>query len=166
MLRTASWILLGLVVAAGGYWLGASAWTEVVQPIDFSHQKHLAMNLPCAMCHKFYTTRQAAGRPGVATCAACHAAMPPKNPETVKLRRYIDQKKEIPWRRVYVAPDHVFYSHRTHVVDAKLECPVCHGAIDKQANALTKPLKPLSMDACMDCHRARKVTNDCNACHK
>lgn len=166
MLRTVGWLLLGLAVAVGGYWLGASARTGVVQPIDFGHQKHLAMKLPCSLCHKFYTARQASGRPGVATCAICHAATAPKSPEMAKLRRYIDQKKEIPWRRVYTVPEHVFYSHRTHVVDAKLECAACHGAIERQASVLTKPLKLLSMDTCIDCHRARKVTTDCNACHK
>lgn len=165
-MRIAGWLLLGLAAAVGGYWVSASARTEVVQPIDFSHQKHFTLKLPCNMCHKFFSTRQTSGRPGVATCAICHAALPPRTPEMVKLRRYIEQKKEIPWRRVYTVPDHVFYSHRTHVVDAKLECAACHGAVEKQAKALTKPLKPLSMDACIDCHRARKVTADCNACHK
>jgi hypothetical protein len=28
------------------------------------------------------------------------------------------------------------------------------------------PVSELSMDWCMDCHRERKVTNDCLACHR
>ncbi|MBI3126284.1 MAG: hypothetical protein HYZ11_01595 [Candidatus Tectomicrobia bacterium] len=162
----ASWFIVAVAVMSGAYWLNAGARPAVVQPIDFSHQKHLAIKLPCAMCHRFYAARQSSGRPGVAICAMCHAATAPKSPEMVKLRGFIDQKREIPWQRVYKVPEHVFYSHRTHVVDAKVECAVCHGAVEKQTAALTGPLKPISMDACMSCHRDRKVTNDCNACHK
>jgi len=166
MIRPAGWLLVAVVVAGGVYWLTATAGSSVVQPINFSHQKHAALKLPCSMCHKFYASRLVSGRPGVAICTLCHAAMAPKSPEMVKLRRFIDNKQEIPWKRVYKVPEHVFYSHRAHIVDAKLKCQTCHGEIEKQKNALTRPLRPISMDDCMDCHRARKVTTDCNACHK
>ncbi|MFQ6672703.1 MAG: cytochrome c3 family protein [Candidatus Tectimicrobiota bacterium] len=165
------WLLAGTVAAVGAYWFSASGEPAVVQPINFNHEEHLSAKrasgpITCNTCHKFYRTRQSSGRPGVAVCASCHTTTKPKSPEMEKLRRFIDRKQEIPWRRVYKLPEHVFYSHRTHVVDAKLPCATCHGPVETQRKALTRPLQRISMAACMDCHRARNVTNDCNACHK
>ena len=164
--RVVGWVFAAVIVAGASFWISWGAESKVVQPINFSHEKHANLKLPCSLCHKFYTTREVSGPPGVATCTLCHAATVPKSPEMVKLRAYIAQKREIPWKRVYKVPDHVFYSHRTHVVDAKLPCATCHGPIEKQAAALTRPLKPITMEGCMECHRSRKVTNDCNACHR
>ncbi len=192
MRNAAGWLIAAALIAAGGYWLTPEP--EIIQPIDFSHEKHLLAKraegpITCATCHKFFKTRRTSGRPGVSICASCHATTKPKTPEMAKLRRYIDEKREIPWKRVYKAADHVYYSHRTHVVDAKLFCETCHGPVGSMKKALTRPLVPITMDTCIDCHRrtrveiprngikgsgakgngkksVRFVTTDCNACHK
>ncbi len=41
--------------------------------------------------------------------------------------RYMDKKREIPWKSVYRVAGHVYHSHRTHAADAKLVCETCHG---------------------------------------
>ena len=169
--RMSAWVFAAVLVAGGAYWLSSSKGSGEVQPLGFDHEKHLTAKrqsgpITCQTCHRFYSTRLASGRPGVAICADCHATTKPESPEMVKLRRFIDERREIPWKRVYKLPDHVFYSHRTHVVAAKLECETCHGPVGKQNVALVRPLKPILMETCTGCHRAKKVTNDCNACHR
>ncbi len=189
MRKAGLWLIAAITVAAGAYWISASARSEVIQPINFSHEKHLtakkkANPITCQTCHNFYKTRMVSGRPRLAICASCHSTTKPTSPEMRKLRSFIDNKQEIPWKRVYRIPKTVFYSHRTHVVNANLSCETCHGDIGAQKEALTRPLKPITMDTCIDCHRSTKVksgastmnggketdthfvTTDCNACHK
>lgn len=166
VVKNRGWLLAGAVVFVGAIWYSSTVQTQVVQPINFSHDKHVSLKFPCNTCHRFYMTRQTSGRPGVAVCTPCHIGTKPVSPEMLKLRRYIDNKQEIPWRRVYEVPSRVFYSHRTHVVDGKITCEECHGPVGAQKTALTRPLKKITMDGCIACHKERNITTDCNACHK
>jgi len=143
--------------------LGVGSKTE--QPISFNHKKHLEQGLECDACHRFYKTQAFSGLPDLNTCLECHKEPVTKSPEEEKIRQFQKKGQEIPWKRIYGEPDHVFFSHRRHVVLGKLQCQTCHGDIGQRETPPTKPWVKMTMSWCMDCHTKNKVTNDCLACH-
>jgi hypothetical protein len=135
------------------------------QPISFNHKKHLEQGLECDACHRFYKTQTFSGIPDLNTCLECHKEPATKSKEEEKIRQFKKKGEEIPWRRIYEEPDHVFFSHRRHVVLGKIPCQACHGKIGQSERPPTKPWVKMTMKWCMDCHAKNKVTNDCLACH-
>ena len=135
------------------------------QPISFNHKKHLEQGLECNACHRFFKTQTFSGMPGINTCLECHKEPVTKSQEEEKIRQFQKKNTPIPWRRIYEQPDHVFFSHRRHVVLGKLQCQTCHGEIGQSEKPPTKPWTNMTMSWCMDCHTKNKVTNDCLACH-
>jgi hypothetical protein len=160
----------------------------VKQPIDFPHKKHIEAGLQCTNCHQRAEKGSVAGRPPISFCMACHTGGKPESPELKKLQAYSEKGHEVPWKRVWRLPSHVFFPHRTHVVAAKVECQTCHGPMETLEHAPTRPLKTLSMNDCIDCHEkhakqktpekaekegakhvqvaGRHISNDCLACHR
>lgn len=149
-------IILILVVIVGVlawvFGLGAGVG-GVKQPIEFPHKKHVAQGLPCSTCHQRVETDVVAGRPPSAVCMGCHGAMESQNPEIKKVKAYGEKKQEIPWQRVWRLPSHVFFTHRVHVTVAKVECQTCHGPMASLDRPPPRPLKTLTMDDCIDCHK-------------
>jgi hypothetical protein len=96
----------------------------------------------------------------------CHRGAVTDNPEEEKVRAYAERGVEIPWRRAFLLPAHVFFSHRRHVVLGGLKCATCHGAVEQESRPLLRPAIALDMDGCMACHAKRNVDNDCAACHR
>lgn len=134
------------------------------QPIQFNHAMH---DLGCDMCHRYVYEAEFAGRPLAEICAACHdEPLMEDSVEEAILLEYLESGREIPWRRIYDVPSHVYYSHRRHVTVAKLDCVECHGEIGTSTSPPEKPFNNLTMEFCMDCHEDRGVTRDCNACHR
>ena len=78
---------------------------------------------------------------------------------------YIENEAEIPWKRVYEVPDHVYFSHRRHVIIGELSCELCHGKVEDQNQPIASQYLETSMDNCMNCHEEYGTTNDCLACH-
>jgi len=115
---------------------------------SFTHKKHAAMKLKCAFCHASAGKEERAGFPGVAACRACHAQL---------------EDRKIPAARVYRLPDYAIFSHARHGA-GKVECAACHGAVYEQDEM--KVERPMTMAACVDCHRQTKATLVCNACHE
>lgn len=176
-----------LVVAAAiavGYQVG---WVESVvkQPIEFPHKTHVALGFTCTTCHDRAEKSAAAGPPPVTLCLGCHGAGDTKSDEIKKLRRFGESGKEIPWRRVWRLPSHVYFPHRIHVAVAKIACQECHGPMETLTKPPTGALKKLTMDDCMACHAnsngtvvarvkgekgheisRRQMLNDCNTCHR
>lgn len=132
------------------------------QPIQFNHQLH--QEAGCDMCHRYVYEEEFAGRPLAEICAACHDE--PDSSEKAILMGYLESEREIPWRRIYEVPSHVYYSHRRHVTVAKIDCAECHGDIGNSTSPPGKPLNKLTMKFCIGCHEERGVTTDCNACHR
>jgi len=155
-------VILILAVAGGTlvwvYWAGWGV-SGVKQPIEFPHKTHIALNLPCAGCHQRAEKDAVAGRPPTALCLACHAGGDSKSAEIKKLKAYGEKGEEIPWRRVWRLPAHVFFSHRIHVTVAKLNCQTCHGPMETLDRPPARPLKTLAMDDCITCHMKSKSTN-------
>jgi hypothetical protein len=93
----------------------------------------------------------------------CHATIKADSPAIKKLAEYVAQKKPLPWVQIYEVPDYVYFSHRTHVNKAKLDCEACHGPV-REREVLTKE-KPTSMAACINCHKEKGAPTGCRTCH-
>lgn len=143
---------------------------EIRQPIQFNHYLHTQepgkAELECDDCHGYVREAEFAGRPSLASCAMCHEDPQTDSAEEAILVEHIKAGREIPWRRLYTIPSHVYYSHRRHVTVAKITCTECHGEIGLSTSPPGKPLNKLSMKFCMNCHKKQNVTTDCNACHR
>ena len=138
----------------------------VVQPIQFNHKAHIDSGLPCDACHASVRTAAYAGIPPTDMCMACHQAPVTDNPEADKIREYAEKGEQIPWRRVYDVPDHVFFSHQRHVTVAGIDCAECHGAVPTLTVPAAYPLVDQTMDWCIQCHETRGVKADCVHCHR
>ncbi|NIQ40413.1 MAG: hypothetical protein GTN81_17780 [Proteobacteria bacterium] len=162
-------ILIVVVIAgfvlAGWALIGAARSGRTSQPIAFNHKLHKEAGLECVNCHVYVETERYAGKPTLQTCLECHEEAMTESPEEEKIRQYAKEKKEIPWRKISRTADHVFFTHQRHVVGAGMACATCHGNIGETTKSPSKPLKTLSMDDCMDCHRKNDANNDCLACH-
>ena len=135
------------------------------QPISFNHKKHMEQGLECESCHRYFKTQTFSGMPTVSVCMDCHKEPVTKNPEEEKIRQFSQKKEEIHWKRIYEQPDHVYFSHRRHVVLGKMNCETCHGPIGTSERPPSGPWIKMTMKWCMDCHAKVKASNDCQACH-
>jgi hypothetical protein len=133
------------------------------QPLAFSHKQHAGtLNLKCATCHVNPAPGEMMTFPAEAKCMGCHQVIKKDSEEIQKLARFFQEKKRVPWVRVYQVPTFVYWSHKSHS-DAGLTCEKCHG--DVAGLEVMAKVKDLSMGSCMDCHRQMKVSNDCTFCH-
>jgi hypothetical protein len=139
-----------------------------VQPLEYSHKVHIEnAGLNCTDCHQYVEKLAAASIPSTEVCQNCHSESPISNsPEEAKLLKYVEQKKEVPWVRIYRVPDHVYFSHRRHVVDGKLKCSECHGNVGSFVKPVSSAAVPVTMQNCINCHKQRNVTTDCLSCHR
>jgi predicted CXXCH cytochrome family protein len=157
--------LLALLVAAL-LLHGCNQAPAVVQPIQFSHKAHIDKGLPCDGCHQSVEKAAAATVPTKDTCMMCHQGTLTDSPEEEKVRQYADKGEDIPWRRIYQLPAHVFFSHRRHVAVARIDCGQCHGAVASLTVPASYPLVKQNMEWCLSCHKARGATQDCIHCHR
>lgn len=142
-----------LVVLFAGLESGQS---ETNQPIQFNHRVHVKKE-PCKTCHRFYETRQVAGRPDLFICMECHTNPVTDKAEEEILRKLADDGQPLRWKRLTRLPPHVRFSHQRHIVVGKVECAACHGAIAQTTAPPDEPLVTIDMNFCQDCHRSRKV---------
>jgi hypothetical protein len=135
-----------------------------VQPIAYTHKVHLANGLQCENCHVGVDQGPDARIPGVTFCMTCHQAIDTDNPEIKKIAAYAQRGEEIPWVRVYnYSPSaHVKFNHAPHI-RAGVQCASCHGDMTTQTTAERKI--NLNMGTCIQCHRAKQVSVDCELCH-
>jgi hypothetical protein len=161
------YFLIGLVIGVLllSLLIGLGLGSKTDQPILFNHKKHLTQGMECDTCHRYFKTQNFSGMPAVAICLECHQDPVTESKEEEKIREFNRRKEEVPWKRLYEQPDHVFFSHRRHVVLGKMECRNCHGDIGQSERPASKPWVNMTMNWCMDCHAKKKVTNDCLACH-
>jgi Cytochrome c7 and related cytochrome c len=138
--------------------------SKPVQPIAFNHKIHLQNNIDCTNCHEGVTQGPNAGIPSVSFCMACHQAVAMDKPEIKKLAAYADKGQDVPWQRVYwfYPEKHVRFWHSPHI-NAGVNCKECHGDLSQQTVALRS--KDLTMNFCLNCHRAKGASVDCTTCH-
>lgn len=156
------WLLLVAIVTLGV----ALLWfpPPVHQPLTFNHRKH--KDFGCVLCHEGMETRMRAGLPDIDICQACHDAPPVEAATEIAAWNEAVEKKQIHWKKLARVPSHAYFSHRRHVRLGKLACAACHGNIAMRATPPPHPLKPVSMENCLTCHRQKRVSTDCARCHK
>jgi Cytochrome c7 and related cytochrome c len=162
--------IIGLVLL-GGFVIGVRQ-TQIPppQPIQFPHDQHVSLGVPCLYCHSGALRGDSAGLPTVALCNGCHQQTKKTDPETDKLASYVKNSESIAWVPVAILPDFVFYSHRPHLA-AGINCENCHGEVGQMTAAVPQKM---NMGWCLDCHTARSRNNpvmltkltDCVTCHK
>jgi Cytochrome c7 and related cytochrome c/Class III cytochrome C family len=159
----ASGFLLFLIASALPFALRRSA---VQQPIAFNHQKHVKDNdLACSTCHEYYEKEAFSGLPTSEICSSCHLEPQGKSAEELKLVRLLKAGAPLDWKPLFLQPPHVYYSHRRHVMTAKIDCPVCHGGI-AQTSFPPARVPRLKMADCIGCHEKRGAPTECTACHR
>lgn len=166
MIRAYLLSLVLVLVAGGGFLIARSSGESMTQPIAFNHKKHIDNDLECSACHGLFQTTAHAGRPATETCMLCHETALTDSKEEEKIRSYAEQGEQIPWRRLFKLPQHVYFSHQTHVVSGQVECKSCHGSIGESTSPPSQPEIKLTMSGCINCHKTRGASTDCLACHK
>jgi len=160
-------IALSAVIVLAMVWEIFGAPNAIIQPINYNHKLHIEKaKLTCVDCHLFVETMAAATIPNIEVCSDCHSGEPlSKSPEEVKLLKYIESGKRIPWEKIYSVPAHVYFSHRRHVTIGEIKCIQCHGNVQELTEPASHPLWLATMKNCIKCHKENKVTYDCLACH-
>jgi len=161
-------LALGLVVFSGSGALRAQDKTPPPhavksQPLPFSHKLHTQFLKECQDCHRISSDGWTMSFPLEEKCMTCHATIKADSPSIKMLAESAAQKKPVPWVQIYEVPDYVYFSHRTHVNKAKLDCEACHGTV-RERDVLTKE-KPTSMAACINCHKEKGAPTGCRTCH-
>ena len=188
--------MLGAVLLAVLVFLGLSSWSRrpavaepSVQPIAFPHNVHVqTYKIDCQYCHTDARRSEFAGLPSVTRCMGCHKITAADRPEIRKLAEYAAKSQPIPWQRVNVMPEFVYFPHKAHL-RAQLKCQTCHGPVETMTTyaavrtgqrlsndllnlvGLRPAQPPLTMGWCIDCHRdqnAKRGTHaplDCVTCH-
>jgi hypothetical protein len=166
-------LLIGAIVAltaAVGYGAGRAAFRpaeRVIQPIAFSHQTHTGeLEIECDTCHELYESGSHAGLPTLETCQMCHSEPVTESPEELKISELAEAGKDDVFTKLFRLADHTFYTHRRHVVVAKLECQTCHGDIAATTSPPERPQVRMSMDFCLSCHETSGASSDCTGCHR
>jgi hypothetical protein len=145
------------------------------QPIWFSHKVHVGeARMGCTSCHVYAERGPVAGVPSMSRCRGCHKFVKedkerPRIDQALKeLQRLLAEDRPVAWARVHRLPDHVYFTHQRHVVDAKLACRECHGDVDTMD--VVQQVSPLTMGWCLSCHQRPEnrgtAPTDCWACHK
>lgn len=140
----------------------AAAANPPEQPIPYSHKKHVALGLSCAACHAMPSPGELMTLPAESVCMSCHKTVKRESPAIEKLAAFAKDRKPLPWVRIYRIPSYVYFSHKAHL-ESGANCEQCHGNVS-QSDRLAKE-GDISMGACMDCHRAKRASNDCTFCH-
>jgi len=75
----------------------------------------------------------------------CHQKVKDKSPRLEPVRQSYETGEPIPWKKIHVMPDYVYFNHRAHVT-AGVSCVSCHVTngeiIPRQMRGLnrTKPI--------------------------
>jgi hypothetical protein len=121
------------------------------QPIQFSHERHVAGNgIDCRYCHTSVEDSAFAGIPPTKTCMNCHSQIFSTSPFLEPVRESFRSDQSIRWTRVHDLPDYVYFNHSIHLHKG-IGCTTCHGQVDRMPLMMQE--KSLQMEWCVDCHR-------------
>jgi hypothetical protein len=157
-------------LAAGWLLSCASCSDPVTQPFPFSHKVHADNEIECTACHQHPLTQTISGLPTVKDCLDCHDEPQGEGAAEEQFRTMakalVDEGKPLVWNRLFHVPDHVYYSHRRHVVLGNVPCKSCHGTMGESASPPSSPPVDITMDFCISCHEDKQVPTDCVTCHR
>lgn len=134
------------------------------QPLPFSHKAHAGRGVECRTCHPVPDPGDFAEIVEAKTCMGCHEAAGANHAALAKLAEFAASGELVPWEPVYLVPDYVFFSHREHAEKAGASCADCHGDVASR-DVLAKEYD-ISMAACMECHRVKGASLECDFCHE
>lgn len=153
---------IGLLAPVGGvvlifavwYWF-SPMWTDVgyrpQQPVPYSHKLHAGeMGMDCRYCHNTVESEAHAAIPPSQTCMNCHSQVKTDSNRLRLVRESYAEGDAIPWVKVHLLPDYVYFAHSPHVA-AGVGCASCHGRVDTMV--VVEQAQPLNMAWCLDCHR-------------
>jgi hypothetical protein len=148
--------LVGGIATAGVDYYMTPKYTRVgyspVQPVPFSHEKHVGeLGLDCRYCHSYVERSGFANLPTAQTCMNCHNQIKTTSAQLAIVRKSYETGEPVPWVQVHEVPDFVYFNHSIHI-NRGVSCVECHGRIDQMD--VVSHAKPLSMGFCLDCHRA------------
>jgi hypothetical protein len=127
------------------------ARTAREQPIQFSHERHVAGNgIDCRYCHTSVEESAFAGIPPTKTCMNCHSQIWVGSQMLAPVRDSYATGRSIPWQRVHRLGEFCYFNHSIHVKKG-IGCASCHGRVDQMQ--LTRQVATLHMEWCLDCHR-------------
>jgi hypothetical protein len=156
-LRVSLLILIVALAGAVGFgsWLFSPRQTMVgyspIQPVPYSHKLHAGdLGMDCRYCHFTVERAAMAALPPTEVCMNCHARVKNQSPALAPVRESFATGQPIPWVRVHVLPDFVYFNHSAHI-SAGVSCVSCHGRIDQMIEV--RQVEPLNMAWCLDCHR-------------
>jgi hypothetical protein len=135
-----------------------------VQPIPYSHKKHLAFGLQCQNCHTNPEPGKLMTFPAASKCMECHVTVAKDKPAVQKLAEYSKSQQPIPWVRVYNVLPGVSWTHGAHLA-AGVKCETCHGQV-RQMDALSEVTSVTTMYSCLTCHEMSHAKTACDTCHK
>lgn len=131
------------------YLLGVGYQPE--QPVKYSHKQHvLDLGIDCQYCHLGVDKGRHAVVPPVDICMDCHRYAMKDSDEIKKLAAFYDAQQSILWQRIHRQPEHVYFSHSSHV-NSGIDCTNCHGPVEKMDRV--QQVKSFSMGDCLACHR-------------
>lgn len=142
------------------------------QPIAYSHELHAGqLKMDCRYCHFEADYGRHAGIPSTAICMNCHSGVGKDKDGVIKLTKYWDEKRSIPWVKVHDLPDFVYFDHSRHLAKG-FECERCHGKIEEMVQVAT--VHAFNMGWCVGCHRnpeqpddpTLRGSTDCHTCHR
>jgi len=145
------------------------------QPIQFSHKLHAGqMAIDCKYCHNGTDKTRHALVPSVSTCMNCHSVARKNRPEIIKLTKYYEEGKPLPWKRIHKLAEFAYFNHSVHV-NKGIDCAKCHGDVKNMDKI--EQVSSFAMSACLDCHRnaherfpnLKQIKNgpdNCFACHR
>ncbi len=145
------------------------------QPIAFSHRLHAGeMAMPCQYCHAAARRGRHAMVPAVDICMNCHRVTRTDRPAVRRLAALYRSGGVLPWRRIHVLPDYVYFDHRPHVL-AGILCQTCHGEVEEME--IVRQYMSMRMGNCLGCHRdpqaalpagspIQRGPEHCDACHR
>jgi hypothetical protein len=143
-------LLIGAVVARTDAGTNEGAFVE--QPVPFSHQHHAGeLGIDCRYCHTGVEKGAVASVPPTHTCMTCHSQLWTNAEMLAPVRESLATGKPLAWQRVNKLPDYVYFDHHAHVNNG-VPCAACHG--DLRRMPLTRKAAPMTMEWCLDCHRA------------
>jgi Cytochrome c7 and related cytochrome c len=134
-----------------------------VQPLPFSHKKHVGAGLQCRQCHTNPDPGNQMTFPASSVCMTCHADIAKDRPAILKLAALAKSGEPIPWVRVYQVTPGVTWAHRKHL-QAGMQCVMCHGQV-AGLDAMAETTSVTSMGSCIACHAAHKAGTTCQTCH-
>ncbi|HXU67590.1 MAG TPA: cytochrome c3 family protein [Casimicrobiaceae bacterium] len=126
--------------------------TPAEQIVPFSHKHHVGdIGLDCRYCHTAVEQSAFAGIPPTHTCMTCHSELFTQQPMLAPVVQSFASGDSLQWNRIHDLPDFVYFNHSIHVAKG-VGCATCHGPVDRMP--LTWRVAPLTMQWCLDCHRA------------